>query len=150
MELSVLLGGDHTAIVPVPSKRGRTFESQPLRQAISMVRPMRELLLNALTYMPSADAPDLRRSYYPYCFDPADDTVAGHRVLLIEDTWVTGATALSAAGAIMERDAASVVILPIARVLDLAWWGRQGNVYVPKVEGEDRDPFDLSRWPRGE
>jgi len=51
-EIHHLLGGEHTVIVPVASKRGRTFASQPLRQAISMVRPMREVLLNALTFVP--------------------------------------------------------------------------------------------------
>src|SRR3990172_7254903 len=34
--VAAMLGGAPTAIVPVPSKRGRTFSSQPLRQAISM------------------------------------------------------------------------------------------------------------------
>lgn len=145
-----LLAGEHTAIAPVPSKRGKTFASQPLRQAISMVRPIRELLINALTFVPSPDVTDLRHSYYPFCFDPGPDQVGGHRILLIEDTWVTGATALSAAGALLDHGAAAVVILPMARVLDLPFWQASGNTYVAKVEGPTREPFTMSRWPKGE
>jgi orotate phosphoribosyltransferase len=37
------------------------------------------------------------RSYEPGIFDTVED-VEGDRVLLVEDTWISGATALSAAG----------------------------------------------------
>ena len=147
-QIHSLLGGEHTAIAPVPSKRGKTFASQALRQAISMVRPMGEILLDALTFVPSPDVTDWRRSYYPFCFDPSADEVAGHRVLLLEDTWVTGATALSAAGALIEHGAESVLILPIARVLDLTFWEAGGNPYVAKVQGGTREGFDIGRWPK--
>lgn len=42
----------------------------------------------------------------------------GKRVLLVEDAWVTGATAVSAAGSLVEAGAAEVLVLPIARIID--------------------------------
>lgn len=149
-DIATILGGEHTAIVPVPSKRGKTFRAHPLRQAISMVRPMGAILVDSLIFVPSSDVVDWRRSYYPHCFDPGPESVEGHRVLLIEDTWVTGATALSAAGALLRDGAESVAIVPIARVLDLSFWETGGHPYVEKVHGESCEDYDIGRWPRGE
>jgi len=146
-ELEALLGGPASAITPVPSKRGRTFEEQPLRQALSMVQPIREQLVHALTFVPAPDI-NWRRDYYPACFDPGAFSVAGERVILIEDTWVTGATALSAAGALLRGGAAGVAIVPIARVIDVSFWENQEHPYLAKIRGERRDPFTVEVWPR--
>jgi hypothetical protein len=40
------------------------------------------------------------------------------RVVIIEYAWITGATAISAVGQILELGASSVVLLPIARAID--------------------------------
>jgi len=50
----------------------------------------------------------------------------------------------------MEHGAESVVILPIARVLDLTFWKAATTPYIVRVEGDAREPFDMARWPRGE
>jgi hypothetical protein len=63
-------------------------------------------------------------------------------VLLVEDSWVSGATPLSAAGALHAADA-EVLSLPIARVINNpGWWG--DNPYLTMMW----EPYDVVRWPR--
>ena len=74
-----------------------------------------------------------RFTYTPAAFEP-DDRVRGERVLLIEDTWVTGATVISAAGALLEHGAESVAVPPIARHLNKAFWRRHDYVDAMRRE----------------
>jgi len=56
---------------------------------------------------------------------------------------VTGATALSAAGALLMHGAAAVAILPLARCLDTSYWGE----LHPYRAAADR-PYRVAFWPR--
>jgi len=145
--LAGLAGGPLTLVSPVPSKRGRSYEDQPLRQALAVVLPLQERLGETLRFVPDPDV-NLRRDYYPDCFDGGPTSVVGERVLLIEDSWVTGATALSAAGSLLSRGAEGVAILTLARVFDVNYWTGTDHPYYAHLLGEDRDRFDSDRWPR--
>ena len=78
--------------------------------------------------------------------EPGPTGVSDERVILIEDTWVTGATALSAAGALLGRGVESVAILPIARMVELGFWNSRygGHPYLGVLE----KPYDPAEWPR--
>lgn len=144
-----MAGGAIDIVTPVPSKRGRAFADQPLQQALAVVRPIQARLADTLHFVP-AEGVDLRRNYYPDCFDVGPHVVDGARVLLVEDSWVTGATALSAAGALLGRGAESVVVLSLARIVDVAFWSGREHPYLARVlaESESREPFDIAAWCR--
>ncbi len=78
--------------------------------------------------------------------EPGPTEVSDERVILIEDTWVSGATALSAAGALLDRGAESVAILPIARMVEPDPWNScyGGHPYLGVLE----TPYDPAEWPR--
>lgn len=137
-----MLGGQTDFLTIVPSKRGSDYSSQPLRKALAMVEPLKKQLTQTMTF--DASHPIRRREYQPAAF-PADRTVVnGARIVLVEDTWVTGATAVSAAGSLLDAGAAGVVILPIARCVDDTYWP-QDHPYRVFIDGE----HDISHWPRG-
>lgn len=145
--LAAMAGGELTVVTPVPSKRGRAYEDQPLQQALSAIKPIHDRMANALEFVPAAEV-NFRRNYYPECFDGGPDKVVGERVLLIEDSWVTGATALSAAGALLMHGAAGVAILTLARVFDISYWADTGHPYYDRLLGEQRVDFRVAEWPR--
>ena len=123
-EIERQLGGPVSAITPVPSKRGKSYGEQPLRAVLAMAREIDELLAPVITYQPDPEVRNLRASYYPQCFRAAGESPSGQRILLVEDTWVSGATTVSAAGSLLEQGAESVLAVPIARVLDTIYWSR--------------------------
>jgi hypoxanthine-guanine phosphoribosyltransferase len=82
-------------------------------------------------------------SYEPGIFDTVED-VDGDRVLLVEDTWISGATALSAAGNLLEAGANSVVIVPLAREMKLAYHRDLSPEYISYLDGL----YDVKSWPR--
>jgi orotate phosphoribosyltransferase len=78
----------------------------------------------------------------PSVFDVVCD-VEDARIILVEDTWITGATALSAAGALIEAGAEAVVITPIAREMKPAYHG-DDHPYLEYLTA----PYRLTVWPR--
>lgn len=69
-----------------------------------------------------AQNPDNPRAFEPSYFATQDNAlIGGSHVVLLEDTWVTGGHAESAAAALRTADAAQVTILAICRLLDTAW-----------------------------
>jgi hypothetical protein len=145
--LAALAGGDLDIVTPVPSKRGCPFAEQPLQQALRAVKPVASRLAETLRFEP-AEGIHVRNDYYPDCFDAGPVRVRGSRVLLVEDSWVTGATALSAGGALLKYGAEAVVVLSIARVLNVDYW--RGHPYLQRVarDSEEREPFDITLWRR--
>ena len=139
--LANILGGEPDYVTVVPSKKGvTTFETQPLRKALATVTPMRERLREVLRC--ASPMMERLREYRPDIFAPVAD-VSGHRVILVEDTWITGATALSAAGALLDAGAESVVITPIARDMKPTFHGEE-HPYLRYIRHE----YDLEAWPR--
>ena len=115
-----------------------------MRRAIALVSPLREQLAQTLTHVNTEAVP--RRTFNPRALAALRGAVEGRRILLIEDSWVTGATAVSAAGSLLAADAASVLILPVARVIDTGFWP-EDHPYRTALR-EPWDPFDSNAWPR--
>lgn len=83
---------------------------------ISDIAPHQRLL------MPSGDHSGRSRTISPDRFSVTDPTaVAGRHVLLVEDTWVTGASVQSAAVALHRAGARQVTVMCIARMLNAKW-----------------------------
>jgi predicted amidophosphoribosyltransferase len=138
--LDRLLGGECDLVTVVPSKRGRRWRELPLRRALSRVPEVRGRLGHALDFI--AGATLQRHQYEPGAFAAGAEPVGGRRVLLIEDIWVTGATALSAAGALLREGATAVAVVPLARAIDKAFW--EGSPYLDAMA----EPYDPGHWPR--
>lgn len=139
-QLVAMLGGDYDYVTIVPSKRGTPYAIQPLQKALSLVRPMSTIMKDVLS-CPGQFTGRLN-SYKPELFQTVIDVV-GDRIVLVEDTWISGATALSAAGALLEAGAKSVVVTPIARELKPAFWGYD-HPYRAYIDGD----YDIDFWPR--
>lgn len=138
-EIAGVLGGLPNCFTIVPSKRGTAFENQMLTRVVQAVPSRAWPLEQLLTFNPGASIP--RQTYRPGAFSLTRD-VSGQRVVLVEDSWVSGGTPLSAAGALYEGGA-SVLLLPIARVIDNpSYWG--DHPYIVQM----RDAYDVERWPR--
>lgn len=69
------------------------------------------------------------------------------RVVIIEYAWITGATAISAVGQILELGASSVVLLPVARVIDSNWWDKE-HPYLQAMRRPLREHWLAIDWPR--
>ena len=69
--------------------------------------------------------------------------IARKRIVLIEDTWITGATAVSAAGALLDAGADSVVIAPIARDFRVLYHAEDHPYLAHIARG-----YDVRFWPR--
>ena len=143
-QISALLIGAPTVITVVPSKRGVLYEHQPLARALSRVDSLKSMLCQTLEH----DSKQMvrHRTYNAAAFVRGPTDVQGERVALIEDSWVSGATATSAAGALLGFGAASVVILPIARVIDPGFWP-ETHPYRDAMKAPF-EPYDSSAWPR--
>ncbi len=134
------LGGAPTLVAVVPSKRGRAFEHQPLRKAVSAIMALREKVQDVIRYVPRQSS--ARQQFTPEVFQCPRDLV-GERILLIEDTWTSGATAVSAAGALLNAGAEAVGIVAIARKVDAEFWTAEHPYIV-----EARKSWDVRTWPR--
>ena len=140
--LETLLGGPHDMLTTVPSKRpGRTFANQPFVLALRRLQPIAAKLKYTLTYRANSQLG--RRQYNPDAFDSGPESVSGSRVVLLEDTWVTGATSVSAAGALLRDGALSVAVLPVARVVNETFVQSDHPYRVSMTAA-----FDPESWPR--
>jgi hypothetical protein len=126
-------GDDWDVITHVPSGSGRHPEPHPMVRCLEYYEPLHTAHVTLLERGPGAIA---RNS-------GADDgyralpTADGKRVLLIDDTWTTGAHAQSAASALELGGAQVVAIVPVGRLIDpdrdADWW-----------ETQRRTPFDFA------
>lgn len=118
--MRALLGGEPTLVAVVPSKRRRT--PQQLLQVARLVLPH---VADALSF---AGGVLPRHEYRPAVFHT--HRVANHRIVLVDDLWVSGATITSAAGALLRDGAKSVVLMPIARHVALQYYA--GHPYMQR------------------
>jgi predicted amidophosphoribosyltransferase len=108
-------GGDFTLITSVPSTRMRVpVEDQPLTKVIKMVSRLRRLHAPVLM---RGDAIVAHRQANDAAFTVTRD-LAGHRILLVDDTFTSGARIQSAASALRNANATDVTALVVGRVLD--------------------------------
>lgn len=120
-----------TMIMHVPSTSTRVGrDPYALGDAIdSSLGKLHDVPPHQQLLVPGVDSPAPAGTVDPARFSVCDpNTVVGQHVLLIEDTWVTGANAQSAAVALHRAGAARVSVLCIARMLDAQW--RDGEYLV--------------------
>ncbi|MFE9690563.1 hypothetical protein [Micromonospora sp. NPDC005806] len=116
--ISSLTGGEPTRVTTVPSTRPVPRPGgHPLVQAVSRVPHLIDLYQPVLVRGPGAVG-HVRASDDAFV---VTDDVEGHRVLLVEDTFTSGARTQSAASALQLAGAAGVVAVTVGRVIDPGW-----------------------------
>ncbi|MEX2420478.1 MAG: hypothetical protein WD670_01535 [Actinomycetota bacterium] len=122
-------GGDWMTISIIPSTRGRP-EPHPLEQTIMRAPALRDHYERLLRW--TGEAIDHARPN-PNAFE-AIIGVSGRRILLIDDTFTSGANAHSAAAALRAAGGHVVATVPVGRVVD--------------TRDADRFPEKLEFWKR--
>jgi hypothetical protein len=139
-DIEQLLMGEISRIAVVPSTRGRQFNLHPLARAVQRSRLFGPLLSNALSHVPGSVIG--RQEYKPAIYSADASQVRGERIVLIEDLWVSGARAVSAAGALLEAGAESVAVLPVAREV------RPSTPFCPQEYVDQvAAAYNVDRWP---
>lgn len=119
-----LSGGSFTLVTNVPSTRGKRLGTHPLVEAIRLVRRLTTRYSPTLT--PTATVQDRQAS--DSRFSPSR-RVSGERVLLIDDTFTTGARVQSAASTLHIAGATSVTALVVGRVINPDWNDNCGRIW---------------------
>ncbi|WP_415096449.1 phosphoribosyltransferase [Micropruina sp.] len=108
---SRLVGQRVTHWAAVPSTRGR-IAPHPLRGMVAAIRPEPEVVL---THVEGVQP--VRQRVVPGLFRSGASLADGSHVLLVDDTWASGGTPLSAVHALREAGASWVSIIAVARWL---------------------------------
>jgi predicted amidophosphoribosyltransferase len=116
--VAALLGGQPQFVTSVPSTRAQLRPGRhPLETAVTRVGALASL-----------HAPLLRRGSAPVDHNIANDDafvvarrLSGERVLLVDDTFTTGARLQSAASALYRSGASTVAAIVVGRVIDPDW-----------------------------
>jgi predicted amidophosphoribosyltransferase len=140
--VAAMLGGSIEVITIVPSKRGYSYVAQPFRRALVKLGAFERRLTETLR----CDHPERydRMKYAPAIFTVVDASkIRGRRVLLLEDTWISGATAVSAAGALLDAGAKTVAITPLAREISPAFHAAN-TTYLAYLKRS----YSIDVWPR--
>ena len=111
-----MIGSEPTLVTTVPST-GRRIGEHPLAHAVRRSQLLRPLFFDTLAKGPGTighlhAADDGFVALHP---------LTGHRVLLIEDTFTSGARAQSAASALRIAGASAVGIVTAGRVINPSW-----------------------------
>ncbi len=105
-------------VTTVPSSNATRDEQHPLRTIVATtVKPTRERHRRLLR---SADVAATPRQFDPNRFTPTE-ALHGQDILLIDDTWTSGASAQSAAAALKHAGAGTVAAVVIGRHLNREW-----------------------------
>lgn len=112
-QINATLGGPPDCICITPSKRGVPYEQQPLKRIAVAARNFLPPV-TGLVALRSGQTWN-RHEYKPQAFDGDSRNIEGRRIILLEDTVVTGGTVVSVAGRLEELGAAQVMIMPVAR-----------------------------------
>ncbi|HEY5013122.1 MAG TPA: hypothetical protein VIK61_10510, partial [Acidimicrobiia bacterium] len=118
-------GGQWDTITHVPSTSGRHPGVHPLARGLEMYQPLHRQHAELLDRGPG----EVERSSGSDDAFIARRDALGRAVLLIDDTWTTGAHAQSAASALVIGGASVVAIVPVGRLIDPSfhadWWDGQ-------------------------
>jgi len=119
-------GARHFSLVTtVPSGSIERDAQHPLREIVSaIVEPTRDRFERLLMRSGTAVAD---RVVDPLKYSPTRD-LDGESVLVIDDTWTTGANAQSAAGALKTTGAGRVAVLAIGRHVNPEWKGNAARL----------------------
>ncbi len=148
-EIDATLGGTPDCVCITPSKRGVSYESQPLRRVAEAARAFLPPIRGLVRLRPGQTLS--RRQYNPEAFDGESKDIRGLRIILLEDTVVTGGTVVSVAGRLEQLGAAAVMILPVARRVELNAHVHRYGDDSPYLKALERawDPESIG-WPRQE
>jgi hypothetical protein len=106
-------------VTAVPSSDRRRDEHHPLRWIVGeLVAPTRERYQRLLR-PGQTDIPP--RTFRDAKFKATTKPLQGHTILLIDDTWTTGASAQSAAAALKAAGAGAIAAVVIGRHLNREW-----------------------------
>lgn len=146
------LGAEPDLVTVVPSKRGQTTEptAQPLFRVVGTAVEDADLDWRVAPVLRHNGTSVPRQGVRPGAFEPRQDTleaIRGATVLLIDDSWVTGSTVVSTAGALALHGATRVGILVLARVIRDSWW-EKADATAFRAYREAQFPFSPTRWPR--
>ena len=131
------LGGTHTLVTVVPSTQPGRRGEHPLVQVVRWVRRLNELYVPTLARGPSQAGHNLAGDDVFRPVRRVDD----HRVLLIDDTFTTGARVQSAASALFAAGATNVTALVVGRVIDPDWNDNCRRIWAQVTE----TPFTFAR-----
>jgi hypothetical protein len=146
-EIGKLLGGDATMVCVVPSTKGVSPEKQPLYRVATMMAEHGDGIPPAVAALEHGAEPKQRLTYNPQLFSLRQGVaVKKERVILLDDSWASGATAISAAGTLIKAGASAVMTMPIARLYNANYWRPalgEGNPYEKAIAA----PWDVDAWP---
>jgi hypothetical protein len=140
--IATALGGTPDLVAVVPSRN--TPPPTPLSRVVSWAVTNTPVLADldvgpdAVTFV--GPPPAKHKHLYPDSLEVAAD-LDGRRILLVEDTWVSGSTALSAAIALRRAGAAGVALISAARMV-------YADQMTPAYEEAAVAPVDFTHWPR--
>lgn len=118
---------------PIPTPLHGIVEGQPLLEGL--VQPW------AIRYCGQAGSQWKHKRLESGAFLVDHQVISGQRVVLVEDTWVTGSTALSAALAVRQAGARSIALVSIARMVYEA-------AMTDAYQASSSPPWDPKRFPR--
>ncbi|MDP9295050.1 MAG: hypothetical protein M3O90_11610 [Actinomycetota bacterium] len=122
-------------VTTVPSSSPERDKVHPLRRIVGeIVAPTRDRYRRLLV---RSGTPMAERVVDPGKYNPTED-LAGESILLIDDTWTTGANAQSAAGGLKTSGAGTVAVLAIGRHVN-----EEFGANAERVKALTR-PFDWS------
>ncbi|MGI8713839.1 MAG: hypothetical protein ACR2NR_11815 [Solirubrobacteraceae bacterium] len=105
-------------VTTVPSSERQRDDAHPLRRLVGRtVRPTRDRYVRLLRRSRAS----VRHHVFSAARYVTDTTLAGQAVLLVDDTWTTGANAQSAAAALKRAGAGPVGAVVIGRHLNRGW-----------------------------
>lgn len=117
-QIELTLSGAVDAVCITPSTKGIPLRQQRLDGVVRLVErflpPVEPLLTAVEGKVKSRNAIDAS------LFHGTRSDIDGKRILLVEDTWVTGAAAMSAAVTLLDCGAREVLVMPIARRVETA------------------------------
>lgn len=106
------------SVTTVPSGKPERTGQHPLRTVVGeLCGPTRERYEDLLV---RASGPAAEHDFDPHKFEPSA-RLSGESVLLVDDTWTTGASAQSAAAALKRAGARKVGLVVVGRHVKRAW-----------------------------
>ena len=135
---------DPNLVWAMPSSRRSGREGEhPLERVVSAVIPRSVPRIEV-----SAREGHLGRGLDLEAYEVSKD-LSGRKVLLVDDTWATGSTVLSAGAALKAAGASAVYAMVLGRALNSAWEPTRRFIEMGGLSA----PFDMkplwSRWPGG-
>lgn len=146
--IAALLGGAPTLMLPTPSTRGTPPDHQPLLKVLTAARAADPSLPQVGALLEHTGVTKQRQMYQADLFRTRGAlSLTGERILLLDDSWASGAAQLGAAGTLAGCGAACVLPVAIARLFNQQFWlqSAEGAAYKTAMSA----PWSVEQWPHG-